>query len=77
MFGDIAFQTKLTYGMICYFYLFGVAGREITFQTKLTYGMICYGLTPPMFRVSQGLFQTKLTYGMICYLKAIVSTFTV
>ena len=37
------FQTKLTYGMICYikhkptFNLW-----ENKFQTKLTYGMICY-----------------------------------
>ena len=38
------FQTKLTYGMICY------KGKRIVhygitrFQTKLTYGMICYTL---------------------------------
>ena len=40
--GMMQFQTKLTYGMICYSYVAGqcVAGEK--FQTKLTYGMICY-----------------------------------
>ena len=37
------FQTKLTYGMICYATLTYKALWHIpAFQTKLTYGMICY-----------------------------------
>ena len=38
----ITFQTKLTYGMICYFMDLLQFVTGITFQTKLTYGMICY-----------------------------------
>ena len=38
------FQTKLTYGMICYLYNnVDVTWEFEGFQTKLTYGMICYG----------------------------------
>ena len=37
-----AFQTKLTYGMICYTDTARGFLCEFTFQTKLTYGMICY-----------------------------------
>ena len=65
------FQTKLTYGMICYLNSFIYSfGYCFMFQTKLTYGMICYSDS-----VSSGIgglceFQTKLTYGMICYDKA-------
>ena len=36
------FQTKLTYGMICYGVTERLAKTARTFQTKLTYGMICY-----------------------------------
>ena len=36
------FQTKLTYGMICYLYLQNLGQNRQQFQTKLTYGMICY-----------------------------------
>ena len=39
--GSFAFQTKLTYGMICYFNKYPEF-QEVMFQTKLTYGMICY-----------------------------------
>ena len=40
---EIAFQTKLTYGMICYtFEPLLLFTTTFTFQTKLTYGMICY-----------------------------------
>ena len=61
------FQTKLTYGMICY--VLSVKGSSIpwvTFQTKLTYGMICYETIGPS-KNKLPKFQTKLTYGMICY----------
>ena len=38
-----SFQTKLTYGMICYFISSpGMVLIKPMFQTKLTYGMICY-----------------------------------
>ena len=62
------FQTKLTYGMICY-----QAGAQLitgvidAFQTKLTYGMICYKFDIKCVRPMPIMFQTKLTYGMICY----------
>ena len=36
------FQTKLTYGMICYVFGLDNDYYEQLFQTKLTYGMICY-----------------------------------
>ena len=37
------FQTKLTYGMICYWSDWqNFTPNFFTFQTKLTYGMICY-----------------------------------
>ena len=36
------FQTKLTYGMICYNIRNNKQPKSIAFQTKLTYGMICY-----------------------------------
>ena len=36
------FQTKLTYGMICYKSKSVFNLWEGKFQTKLTYGMICY-----------------------------------
>ena len=39
------FQTKLTYGMICYLsHLEYIKGQISAFQTKLTYGMICYAV---------------------------------
>ena len=39
----LLFQTKLTYGMICYEYRDEIGGGDSArFQTKLTYGMICY-----------------------------------
>ena len=38
----IKFQTKLTYGMICYNTAAGGRNNLGLFQTKLTYGMICY-----------------------------------
>ena len=38
------FQTKLTYGMICYVTNSNAGSYVSTFQTKLTYGMICYGM---------------------------------
>ena len=38
------FQTKLTYGMICYHHKNLIIFLQGMFQTKLTYGMICYGL---------------------------------
>ena len=63
----LLFQTKLTYGMICYYNVnlnYLIAGQ---FQTKLTYGMICYVYAQGTSDDSQPLFQTKLTYGMICY----------
>ena len=64
---EVKFQTKLTYGMICYY----VMQRPVyiggfKFQTKLTYGMICYSDYAMQRPVYIG-FQTKLTYGMICY----------
>ena len=37
-----AFQTKLTYGMICYNNTTTIFRSFKLFQTKLTYGMICY-----------------------------------
>ena len=40
--GSIVFQTKLTYGMICYLQTSNAGETESSFQTKLTYGMICY-----------------------------------
>ena len=36
------FQTKLTYGMICYDKMKKFTYSVFQFQTKLTYGMICY-----------------------------------
>ena len=39
---DLRFQTKLTYGMICYGKSLLAARASSKFQTKLTYGMICY-----------------------------------
>ena len=36
------FQTKLTYGMICYLTAGTYALLMYQFQTKLTYVMICY-----------------------------------
>ena len=36
------FQTKLTYGMICYSGASSSSYQTSGFQTKLTYGMICY-----------------------------------
>ena len=36
------FQTKLTYGMICYLSADSLSLSLHVFQTKLTYGMICY-----------------------------------
>ena len=41
------FQTKLTYGMICYAKKNTIKTiAMIKFQTKLTYGMICYLAAP-------------------------------
>ena len=62
----LGFQTKLTYGMICYTLTFSDQYLNVEFQTKLTYGMICYVLGLDNNYYEQ-LFQTKLTYGMICY----------
>ncbi len=42
--GGFKFQTKLTYGMICYVPTQQQIPIAIAFQTKLTYGMICYYL---------------------------------
>ena len=42
--GGFKFQTKLTYGMICYSTLSKSSTVSTTFQTKLTYGMICYSI---------------------------------
>ena len=40
------FQTKLTYGMICYINVNQAIQIAVArFQTKLTYGMICYAKT--------------------------------
>ena len=39
---DRLFQTKLTYGMICYINDNYNTIIVAWFQTKLTYGMICY-----------------------------------
>ena len=61
------FQTKLTYGMICYnTRLYIIDTMNKAFQTKLTYGMICYNYLADDFYINIE-FQTKLTYGMICY----------
>ena len=42
------FQTKLTYGMICYDKMKKFTYSVFQFQTKLTYGMICYGISEVM-----------------------------
>ena len=64
--GASQFQTKLTYGMICYKINKGFEISDVEFQTKLTYGMICYA-NNVFGSADTGKFQTKLTYGMICY----------
>ena len=43
------FQTKLTYGMICYAFVNLQEQPIYKFQTKLTYGMICYFLVALLF----------------------------
>ena len=61
------FQTKLTYGMICYDTSSDGLVNNTEFQTKLTYGMICYSNNQGGMDIEVIMFQTKLTYGMICY----------
>ena len=43
-YSSFKFQTKLTYGMICYIKAYLQYEYSQKFQTKLTYGMICYCL---------------------------------
>ena len=71
--GTPLFQTKLTYGMICYAMDAALKQAEIKFQTKLTYGMICYNTLQNLNKLIT-MFQTKLTYGMICYAKIFTSS---
>ena len=61
------FQTKLTYGMICY----GITGdppSNCWVCFKLSWLMVWFVIpVGPAQEKLKELFQTKLTYGMICY----------
>ena len=59
------FQTKLTYGMICYPDELNSETELLAFQTKLTYGMICY-LSFLLFYVFY-LFSFKLSWLMVWF----------
>ena len=61
------FQTKLTYGMICYPEMFENIFGDDMFQTKLTYGMICYGMPYFFFEIQNSF---KLSWLMVWFVIA-------
>ena len=64
----IMFQTKLTYGMICY-NIENILNNVQFWRFKLSWLMVWFVISIPGFHCVLILheFQTKLTYGMICY----------
>ena len=65
--GVVEFQTKLTYGMICYQYQAMMLVPGIV-RFKLSWLMEWFVIVENEFNFGKvDLFQTKLTYGMICY----------
>ena len=70
-FRNILFQTKLTYGMICYKQE-SVQQLYLMSSFKLSWLMVWFVIKKDLKKQRANLmFQTKLTYGMICYVSIV------